>query len=103
LLGHIQNGHFYDTACSLARIDYSTFKEWKQKKSAFSAAVDIANARSLDEARRKIKELSNDRRDWRGWAHLAAIKDKRYQERQELEVEGKVEGVIIYRPEKRKD
>lgn len=99
LLEHIEKGRFYNTACSLARISYSVFRSWKQRKKAFSAAVELADAKAIDLAHQKIQDLGDNKPDWKAWAYLLSVKDKRYREEQKVEVDGEIrEKTIVEMP-----
>jgi len=97
LLGTIQDGHFYNHACSIARVSYTIFKSWKQRKKTFSAAVDLADSKAIATAKRKIEDLSDAKGDWRGWAYLLSVKDPRYKEKAVVEHEGELV-LHIYKP-----
>ena len=88
ILGYIQEGRFYNNACSLARVSYKQFNVWKQRKSAFSAAVELADAKAIDVAHKNVQDLTTTKVDWRGWAYLLGIKDERYKEKHEIELSG---------------
>jgi len=86
VLGHIQNGHFYDHACRLAGISERIFRYWKKRKLPFLRAVELADARAIEKAKHKIEELADAKQDWKGWAFLLSVKDKRYKEKTDIPV-----------------
>ena len=90
VLGYIQEGRFYNTACSMARLSGSIFRYWKQRKKAFSAAVELADAKAIDVAHKNVQDLSTAKEDWRGWAYLLGVKDKRYREETKIDVDGEI-------------
>jgi hypothetical protein len=64
------------------------FYDWKKRKSLFTQAIDIADARALEVATKNIKDLGAAKGDWKAWQYLASVKDPRYKEKSEIEHKG---------------
>jgi len=96
ILGHIQRGNFYNHACQLARVSVTQFDVWKRRKASFALAVDLADAKAIDELRGIIKEHATN--EWTAARYLLSVKDRRYRESSEVDVEGRLEMVHIYKP-----
>lgn len=86
LAAHIRTGASECDACALVGIPKPTYLSWKRKGEAqergeyrsFLNQIEAAKTKRRQWYRAKIFKLGDEKKDWKAYAHMAALTDKEY-------------------------